>query len=341
MGVALAYALCAVVVLAAAAITKGASDQPDRGLAATNATESGWEVTSFDATYQVDDHAVIHATERVDVDFHSLQKHGIFRNLFWRVDCQPPRIADETRLSDCPAGALRTYDIHITGVTDADGNPLPYTTPRVGDTQQVKIGNEYVLVSGKHTYVITYTVGGALDAYSGHDELYWNASGRWPVPVESFSARVQPPAGSVQQALCFQGSFGSLTPCDASTPSSAATYHSTNPLDALQQITLVATFPKGVAAVPSISLWHEPNFRDFYSADVVGVVGAVFVALLAAAGLFLVWSRDGRDRQYKTLYYLTQDPSEGTPAPLRRPAHRGRIHPARRPSPRPDGRHPR
>jgi Predicted membrane protein (DUF2207) len=312
VGLAAAYGLCAVLVLAAAAITKGVDDQPDRGLAITNATESGWEVTSFNADYRVGVDGVLRATERIDVDFHSLQKHGIFRNLSWRVDCQPPRISSERESYACPSGELRTYEVDIQSVTDAAGKAIEYTTPRVGDTQQVKIGDANQLISGKQSYVVTYTVRGALDGYSGHDEFYWNATGRWPVPIMAFTMTVHLPSGSVQETDCFQGTPVKSSLCTSNTTTDGgATYKSTATLQRLQQATIVATFPSGIAAVARPSIWHEPNFRDFYSLDAVEIGGGALAAILVFGALIGLWWRDGRDRAYRTLYYLTNDPAEG------------------------------
>ncbi len=304
------WTICALIVLAAAAFTRGTSETPDRGAVGT-AWEAGWEVTSFAADYVIDSQGRLHATEQIAVDFHDVPKHGIYRNFFWRVDCQPPRIPTEALVSACPAGKLRTYDITIDSVTSAGGVPWSYTTARIGDTEQLKIGDAGSLISGKQTYVIRYTVAGALDAYAAHDELYWNASGTWPVPVLAFSAKVTLPSGSILEAKCFEGTPLTSSPCAASPSSTTATFASTSTLDRIDQVTILATFDRGIAAVGAPHLWHPSTYRDFYQLNILDLGGSVVVGLLAALALALLWWEAGRDRQYRTIYYLTQDPSEG------------------------------
>ena len=305
-----AYGVCALVVLMAAACTRGVSDTPDRGTTAI-ATEAGWEVTNFNAAYTVEAQGILQVSERIDVDFHDLSKHGIYRDLFWRVDCRPPRVAGEASLSPCPSGSLRTYDISVVGVRSAEGAPYHYDVSRIGDTERIKIGDAATVISGKQSYLVDYTVRGALDGYASQDELYWNASGQWPVPILAFSASVTLPSGSVEEAACFQGTPARSTPCQATSANSGASFGSTRQLDEREQVTLLARFPQGVVAPPTTSLWHGASFRDFYSLDIIELGGSLLVGVLAALALIALWWRDGRDRQYKTLYYLTGDPTEG------------------------------
>lgn len=308
---AITFAGCALIVLGAAACTRGTSETPDRGTYGT-AWEAGWEVTSFAAEYIIDARGKLQVTEQIAIDFHSLAKHGIDRNLFWRIDCRPPRISTEASLSACPQGKLRTYGINVEGVTSADGRPWSYAVSRIGDTQRLRIGDAGSTVSGKQTYVIRYTVTGALDSYANHDELYWNESGTWPVPITEFSSKVTLPSGSVLEARCFQGTPLTTSPCVASQGSSATpTFDSTGTLDRSDQVTVLATFPRSVVAVPALSFWRPSTYRDFYRLDMLEVGGSAAVALLAALVMAMFWWRAGRDRQYRTIYYLTRDPSEG------------------------------
>jgi len=306
----LTFACCALIVLGAAACTKGTSETPARG-AIGNAWEAGWEVTSFAADYVVDSQGRVHATEQIAVDFHDVPKHGIYRNFSWRIDCQPPRIQTEAVVSACPSGKLRTYDIAIEGVTSAGGVPSGYTTSRIGDTEQVKIGDANAVVTGKQTYVIRYTVAGALDAYASHDELYWNVSGSWPVPILAFSSKVTLPSGSFQDAKCFEGTPLTSSPCPASQASAIATFTSVGALDRGDQVTILATFPPGIVPVGAPHLWQPSSYRDFNHLNLVELGGTVVVGVLAALALVLLWWEAGRDRAYKTLYYLTGDPREG------------------------------
>lgn len=309
--IALAFGACAIIVLGAAACVAGVSTEPVRGTA-NSSSESGWEITNFDAAYTIDGSGVIEARERIDVDFHALQKHGIFRDLFWRVDCSAPRIDTEARLSSCPNGRLRTYDINVASVTDETGAPRTYDSSHIADTLRIKVGDADKVISGKQTYVITYTVRGALDSYADHDELYWNASGQWPVQILAFSARVTRPTGEMSSIACFQGTPASSRACIAQAAgSSSAAFQTTTRLERRQQVTLLATFPHGTVSVPQPLLWHGESFRDYYTLDALELGGSVGIGLLAALVLAALWWRAGRDYAYRSVFYLTRDPAQG------------------------------
>lgn len=305
-----AYAVCAAIVLFAAAATTGALNAPS-----SDTTEDGWAITSFAADYVIDLDSTMHVVERIDVDF-QVEKHGIFRDLIYRKDCGKPRIAEESVLSSCPDRRRRTYDIKVESIANADGNGIPFTVSNVNDARRLKIGDPNKLVAGKQSYLIRYTVKGALDAYSHHDELYWNASGKWPVTALSFSLKVTFPRGTVSSTGCFQGQLGGDIDCEARTDGrtdgAVATFKSLGPLAATRELTVVAGVPKGVlTTVPPIVTEHKPGLYDFYQLDVIEVGGALAFTLLCAVVVGTVWWRGGRDRQYKTIYYLTNDLSEG------------------------------
>lgn len=310
LAIAIAFGACALIVLGAAACVAGVSDEPVRGTANAG-SESGWEITSFDANYAVDPSGTIAVREQIDVDFHSLQKHGIFRDLFWRVDCTPARIVTEARVSSCPEGRYRSYDIHVVSVNAADLSPRTYETSNIGDTFRIKIGDAGAFISGKQTYIINYTLRGALDSYANHDELYWNASGQWPVPILAVSTKVTLPSGDLTETRCFQGTPQLSNPCTAKADGTQAAFSSRDKLGRHEQVTVLASFPHGVVTVPPTMLWHGESFRDFYTLDAFELGGSVLVGLLAALALAALWWRAGRDYAYKSVFYLTQDPAQG------------------------------
>ncbi len=311
VGLVVAYAVCAGIVLFAAAFTTGVITQ-----SSSVTTESGWEIPSFASNYSITADGTLHATERIDVNF-DIEKHGIFRDLFWRVDCKPPRVTDEQSLTSCPSDRRRTYDIHVDAVTTADGAPIPYDVSTVDDARHIKIGDPNQTVTGPQSYVIHYTVKGAIDAYTGHDELYWNASGQWPVDIANFTLRVT--AGGIRGAGCLQGGPSGDVACTASGsgPTASgngpfATFASNGPVAAGYEVTVVASLPKGVVSLAPVTTEHKPTLWDFYKLDAIELGGAVLVAIICVFGVAAIWWRGGRDRQYKTIYYLTNDPSEQT-----------------------------
>jgi hypothetical protein len=149
-----------------------------------SAQDSGWTIDRFHADIDIQPDAAMQVTEAIDVDFGSLERHGIFREI-------PVRYAYNR-------GHERVYELRVDSVTNAEGRPWPFEINRNGANIQIKIGDQDRTVSGPQTYRISYRVEGALNALETHDELYWNVNGAgWPVPALQTSATVNLPGGLV------------------------------------------------------------------------------------------------------------------------------------------------
>ena len=262
--------------------------------------DEGWVIDSFDSQVAIGTDGVLVIQEDINVDFGSLQKHGIFRTIPLRY-----------RYDDSHD---RYYDLSVAAVTDGT-RAIPYTTSVDSDNEVIKIGDPNVLVSGANRYVITYRVRGVLNSFSDHDELYWNVDGAlWPVPKRSVTATVILPSGSFQKAACYEGPGGSTEACKFTPEGDTVTYASTRPLASGEEMTIVTALRKGAVTVPPPML--EARRRQFpqdgFEVNPV-TVGLSLLLLLAGIGL-VGWNywRHGRDREYLTQYYLTNDPRERT-----------------------------
>ena len=70
---------------------------------------TGWSITSFDARIDIQSDGRVLVNETLDVDFGSLDKHGIFRDIPVRYAWpQDPR-------------KIRVYELQVLSVTDAQG----------------------------------------------------------------------------------------------------------------------------------------------------------------------------------------------------------------------------
>ncbi|TMC39010.1 MAG: DUF2207 domain-containing protein, partial [Chloroflexi bacterium] len=220
-------------------------------------------------------------TETINVDFGSLEKHGIFRTIPLRYRY------DDTH--------DRYYEMSVGSVTDG-ARPIPYTTSIESDNEVIKIGDPNVLVRGA-----------AMNAFADRDELFWNVDGAlWPVPKQTVSATVFHPAGAFQKATCFEGRTGSREPCAISGNPSALQYGSTRQLGSGEQLSIVTALNKGAVNVPPPLL--ESRMRQF-PRDAFEItpltVGLSLLLLLSGLGLILrFWLLHGRDRAYLTRYYL-------------------------------------
>ncbi len=261
------------------------------------AADEGWVITSFHSDITVDVNATLTVVEDIRVDFASLTKHGIFRTI--------PLRYHYTDSQD------RYYNLSLQSVTDGT-NPIPYDQSIQSDNEVIKIGDPGVEVTGAQRYVITYTVDGALNSFSDRDEIFWNVDGAlWPVPKNSVTATVHVPSG-LQKATCYQGAPGSTETCEFTQADQSVTYTSTRALASGEEMSVVAALDKGVVEVPSPML--EGRSRQFPQ-DAFDLnpltIGLGLLVLVGGIGLVVWnWLAHGRDREYLTQYYLTNDPRE-------------------------------
>lgn len=275
--------------------------------------QSGWRVDDFAADYTIEPDGVVLADEVIQVDFGTESHHGINRDLSTKVRCTAVRPGAEPPLQPCPENSDRLYKYLAIQVSAADGRSLPFTGSESDGVLRLQIGDPKVSTTGKQSYRVHYEVAPALDAYSDHDELYWNATGTWAVPIAHTIIRVHLPAGASLQAACYEGSGRAGTaPCKSATAGTTATYESTRTLGAGEQLTFVTGWQRGLVTVQPAILQKRLTIGDFFTFDWIEYAGMVAVAVLSIAGLAALWWRAGRDRRYRTLYYLTNDASEQT-----------------------------
>ena len=262
--------------------------------------DEAWIITSFHADITIGADSSLTIVEDIRVDFQGLQKHGIFRTIPLRY-----------RYNDAND---RYYELDVVSVTDGS-KPVPHDDFIDSDNQVIRIGDPDVLVTGRQRYVTTYTVGGAMNSFADHDELFWNVDGAlWPVPKQTVTATVHLPSPAFQKAACYEGPAGSTAACRHEDGSDSVTFSSTRQLGSGEEMSVVTALDKGAVTVPRPLL--EPRLRqfpqDFFEITPLTVALSV---LVLAAGLGLVarnWWRHGRDRAYLTQFYLTNDPRERT-----------------------------
>jgi hypothetical protein len=258
----------------------------------------GWAITSFHSDITVARDSSLTVKEDIQVDFGDLQKHGIFRTIPLRY-----------RYSDSQD---RYFDLNVQSVTDG-AYGVPYDLSIDNYNQVIKIGNPRFLVSGPQRYVITYTVVGAMNSFADHDELFWNVDGAlWPVPKISVTSTVHLPPGSFQKGNCYQGKPGSSERCGFTPAANTVNYSSTRELNSGEEMSVVAALDKGAVSVPPPML--EPRLRlfpqDAFDMNPLTVGVSLLVLILGLGFVAWNWWAHGRDREYLTQYYVTNDPRE-------------------------------
>jgi len=255
------------------------------------AADEGWVITSFHAAIDINPDSSLDITENIQVDFGDQAKHGIFRTI-------PVRYKYDNTHD-------RYYVLKVESVTNGV-SPVPYQAYAQGPDEVIKVGDPNRTVTGPNTYVITYSVKGAMNAFEDHDELFWNVDGAlWPVPKQSVSATVTLPAAAYKAAACYQGATGSTEPCKYGNTTQSVTYSSTRTLASGEQMSLVVGLDKGMVKVPAPMLTgRQRQFpQDAFEINPLTVGLGLLVLILGLALIVRFWLLHGRDRAYLTRYY--------------------------------------
>jgi uncharacterized membrane protein YgcG len=283
-----------VVVIAAALLAFAAGVQDD-----------GWVIERLDIRYDIrpDGRVLVH--ESIDVDFDGLSRHGIYRDI--------------QKLFAYDAARLREYLIDLTSVTTGAGQPLRVKTITEDALIRFQIGDPDRTVSGKQTYRLEYTIAGALNGFSDHDELYWNASGIWPVPIRAAQVVVRAPDGAINRTRCLQGPLGPEAAEGGDTPAcrseirnGEARYTSLVPITPGDQMTVVTGLRKGAVAEPSPRLIARrrtgPGELFELTTANLALTGGALVLMVALVGR--LWWGIGRDRRYIALVRSSADAAD-------------------------------
>ncbi len=254
---------------------------PSFALAQQNTVSPGEHITNFLVQIVIQDDSVIHVRERIAYDFGTAQKHGIYRDIPYEYQAR---------------GGFYTLRFSDISVTNESGTLYPFTTSKESDNFRIKIGDPNVLITGAHTYILDYTVKRALNFYTDHVELYWNAIGYgWQVPIVSSQVEVSL-AGKTPghaQVACFTGALGSHGQnCTFSlTTRNGAVVTTSKALQPGEGLTIVYGFEPELVSQPGLFEAIKDIVQDN------GILGLPF----AVFGLmYYIWRRFGKDPQGKS-----------------------------------------
>lgn len=266
------------------------------------------EIQKYQVDVQIYKNAQINIVEQIDYDFGSEQRHGIFREI--------PFVTTNAK------GEKYKMDISIKTVTDSKNNPIKFVKSTEGENIILKIGDPNKTISGLNTYVISYSVEGAITYFSDHDELYWNAIGTdWKVPIRYAQANIRfgdMPAVNLESsnAICYTGYVGSKSQdCKISAfLDNQITIRTNKVLTPKQGLTFAISVPKGILEV------HEP---EKYNPG-LGELIAFLLWLITNVGLSLAvgawWFFKGRDpkdnRVIVRMYDAPKDTNNKEMSPL-------------------------
>ena len=148
-----------------------------------------------------------------------------------------------------------------------NGADVYYIQESLDNGIRIKIGEGHKpLARGTYTYDIFYTTNRQLGFFDTHDELYWNVTGNgWLFPIDNVKATLHLPSGALLKSVeAYTGSYGAKgTDYEARINAHEATWQTKSPLAQGEGITIVATWPKGVITVPTLSYsWYRFIFDN-------------------------------------------------------------------------------
>ena len=262
-----------------------------------------WEIRRFASTITVLSDSQLDVTETIEADFFNEPRHGIYRDV-------PVDYLDRF-------GQRLGLRWTLVSVTDQHGTSYPAQLSVLGRYRHIRIGDPNVTVTGPHTYVIHYQVARAINRFSDHDELYWNATGtEWSVPIRQAEARIQLPESvspALIQPVAFTGSYGSRAQDATVEVRENRTVRCVAPhsLNAYEGLTVVVGWPVGAIGRPSwtqqLVWWLTDNW-------------GYGLPVLTFVGMFLLWWRRGREFPGRGSIVVEYEPPDGL-----RPAEIGAL----------------
>ncbi|MFA6251952.1 MAG: DUF2207 domain-containing protein [Candidatus Paceibacterota bacterium] len=240
------------------------------------------EITNYQVDIQVNQDATVNIKETILYDFGEEQRHGIFR------------IIPYAYKNDAGSFNLRYKDF---SVKDENNNSYNFSISNQGNSYEIKIGDEDILVSGKKEYVISYTVNRAIGYFSDHDELYWNAIGsEWTVPIQK--AVITMNGFGITGTKCYFGQYGENNECNVLQMKN--TYQtSLENVEPGSGVTIVMGFSKGVIHEPS----QTEKMMEFAKDNWM-----VAIPFLVFAFVLWQWLRYGRDPKGKGVIIAQYSP---------------------------------
>ncbi len=248
----------------------------------------GEYIKSFDSKININKDGTINVKETVTYDFGELEKHGIFRDI--------PMIKTN---SD---GKKFQLEFSNFSVVDENNSSYQYQILKENNNIRLKIGEADRLITGIHSYIISYQVAGTLTYYSDHDELYWNVTGNeWIVPIANTTSQVVWSAEIKKEDIktaCYTGISGSnVSDCSYLIDDRIQDNIKSNRiLSTNEGLTIVVSFPKNIVAV------LEPKEFIPFAETLLGKLITLLLGLLALiwyVGLpfFIIykWFKTGRD----------------------------------------------
>jgi hypothetical protein len=251
-------------------------------------------ITNYDVAITINEDATLSITEKIDYTFTD-NSHGIYRTIGNRYPVTEP-FTPESSATEIDSRYDRVIDIDDISVSSPSGAPTDLDVSQQGQALVIRIGDPDRTVFGPQSYVITYTVTGAMNSFDDHEELNWNAiATEWTVPIQQSHVIVDAP--DVQDARCFTGSFGAKGRCESLRVRDSSVTASQSGVGNGAGVTIVVALAKGAVNVPPPRYEERWSLQRAFRVDAASVGGAAAVLVLGGVGIWALLRR-GRDRRY-------------------------------------------
>jgi uncharacterized membrane protein YgcG len=239
-------------------------------------------IDNYHVDIKINKDSTVSITENILYNFEDVERHGIFRTLPYSYQ-----------------NSKGHFNLKYENIQVKDENGKEYTSEVSQDfsNYEIKIGDADVLVKGQKNYIISYTVKKAINYFSDHDELYWNAIGtEWEVPIKNISITVN--GENINQSECYFGSYGSQKKCSFSIQK-IVVYTTIESLSPNEGITIAIGFPKGTVYEPSDQEKMMEFIQDNWYFPIPFIILFIY---------FYRWYRYGRDPKGKNIVIAQYSP---------------------------------
>jgi uncharacterized membrane protein YgcG len=244
--------------------------------AARAQTVQDFVITNFDAQYELtneDPQGTLNVSESIELNY-SAQNRGIIR----AIPTEYKGVNQNVKI----LSVLR------------DGVDEPYVTYEENNNLAVRIGDVDTYITGKHNYVINYSLENVISFYEDYDEFYWDINGdQWLQVFESVSVELSTKAATKDgtDAMCFTGKFGSMDKnCKVSSLTNGLQASTIAPLRSGETLTVVQAYEKGY--------FTPPTFLDKYG-KYIWFTPLIILQLAAAKWAYNRWVLFGKDYKSK------------------------------------------
>lgn len=235
------------------------------------------QIDNYKVNIVVNADSTILVEERIDYNFGTEQRHGIYRDIPYKYQAR---------------GGNYKLEIDSISVTDETGGAINFETSKSGGKLKIKIGDVDIYVTGQKIYTIRYRVKGAINYFADHDELYWNATGNdWPMNIINTEVVVKlnflNTSSQEITAVCYAGGLGvqDSSNCHFAFGGNGVGFKSGS-LYSREGLTVVVGWPKGFT--------KEPGFLDKVIKRLKDN-GVVLMPILVLIFLFWYWKKYGKD----------------------------------------------